>query len=671
MNQTEQNNLATEIPDRIRRANLWVMIVIAIMTFLGQLAMTRLQAPFPENNVRMQAAASQAVRAQTISHVARALANAAAPSDLYTFRTDLAMELRQFVDTHRALAYGDRGRGLSGGMSDQARVLFFDPEKGLDRLVRDIEKSINADLLGEEIYVQKAVADDLADTIRFQFNPRIQAAIDQFAADARFGVQISVAARIAIIGLTVLVMLILGQVVHRPMIDRIRTGLIGDDTAQGKLYQQHDGLTGLPNRTYLRGFLTDLCKVTRDHKLRHAVVHVDLKDCATVKDKSGLDTADELLGMAARRIESVCRSGDFIARVGGDEFVIVAAALDDDGALNDLIDSLQTKLNMPFHINNTGHVTGCNIGIAFMDQNDRVIDVVLSHAEAALREARESDQFDIQFFMPNMQSIVDSREHLRSELDTAIKDGQLRAHYQPILAQDTGHLIGLEALVRWHHPTRGMLTPVHFIEVAQAFDMMTDLTRVILGQSLSALRHWDDVGVEVPFVAINLDSNLLRDDTLIQDVKWTVDSHDLGPERVAFEITEKAFEVEDSKLVATQIRMLAEYGFQVLIDDFGTGHLDASQLRRLAVSTVKIDRAFVTNINSDPEQQAIASAMIQHAHTSKLAAIAEGVETQAERVMLQRLGCDGFQGFLVAEPLSFEVATRWLENYIFSIRESA
>ena len=548
--------------------------------------------------------------------------------------------------------------------------MFFDPEKGIDKLVRDIEKSINADLLGEEIYVQRAVAEDLGDTIRFEFNPRIAAVIEQFAADARFGVQISVAARIALISILILTMLMVGQVIYRPLSAKVRNHLVGDGTTNGKLYQQHDALTGLPNRTYLRGFLNELCKVTRDHKLRNAVLHIDLKTWSDVKETSGLVVADEILGMAARRIESICRSGDFIARVGGDEFVIVAAALDDDVALNDLTDSLHTKLNMPFHVDNVGFVTGCNIGIAFMDQNDRVVDVVLSHAEAALREARLSDQFDTQFYMPNMQSIVDSREHLRTELETAIKENQLHAHFQPILNHETGHLLGLEALVRWHHPTKGLLTPVHFIEIAHAFDMMTDLTRLIMGESLSALRHWDDVGIDVPFVAINLDGALLTDDTLIQDVKWTVDSHDLAPQRIAFEVTERAFESEEGKQVSTQIRMLAEYGFQVLIDDFGTGHLDASQLRRLAISTVKIDRAFVTNINSDPEQQAIASAMIQHAHNSKLIAIAEGVETQAERAMLQRLGCDGFQGFLVAEPLSFEVATRWLENYIFSIQNN-
>ena len=670
MIQEDHKQLAAQIRDWITRANFKAMATIAIVAVLGQLAMTQLLSPFPENNARMRAAAAQAVRAQNIAFTTHRLASARAPGALYTLRTDLAIELRNLVDTHRALAYGDRDMGLSGGMSTQARALFFHPDRGLDKIVRDLEKTVNTEFLGEEIYVSSALAEDLADDIRFQFNPAISGIIEQFAADARIGVQIAVAARISIISLTILAMLLLGQTIYRPLIARIRKKLLGDDLPTGKMYQQHDTLTGLPNRTYLRGFLTDLCKVTRDHKLRNAVLHLDLKAFASVKDSAGLDVADEFLCMAARRIESVCRSGDFIARVGGDEFVIVAAALEDDAALNDLIDSLRTKLSMPFHINNTGYTSGCNIGIAFMDQNDRVVDVVLSHAEAALREARASDQFDTQFYLPNMQSIVDSREHLRAELEQAIKENQLHAHFQPILAFDTGQLLGLEALIRWHHPTRGILTPVHFMEVAAAFGMMTDLTRLMLGESLSALRNWDDMGIDVPFVAINLDSSLLNDDTLIQDVKWTVDSHELGPQRVAFEITETAFEVEDGKHIATQIRMLAEHGFQVLIDDFGTGHLDASQLRRLAISTVKIDRAFVTNINSDPEQQAIAAAMIQHAQSSRLMAIAEGVETHAERQMLQRLGCDGFQGFLAAEPLSYEVASRWLENYIYSVQES-
>lgn len=670
MTDKDDISLAADLQTWLQRANLVAFGTIAAVAIFGQMVLAQLQSPFPENNARMRVAASQAVRAQSISHVAQALAAARAPSDLYTLRTDLTLELRRFVDAHRGLAYGDADMGLSGGMSDQARLLFFDPEKGLDKLVRDIEKSVTLDLLGEEIYVQKQTVETLSKTIRFQFNPGVEALIEQFAADARFGTQVSVAARIAIISVLLLAMLTVGQLLYRPLYGRIRDRLLGKDTAAGKLYQQHDSLTGLPNRTYLRGFLSELCKVTRDHKLRNAVLHVDLKDWAGVKDDAGMDVADEMLCMAARRIESVCRSGDFIARVGGDEFVIVAAALEDDVALNDLIDSLRTKLVMPFHIENTDYKSGCNIGIAFMDQNDRSADVVLSHAEAALREARSSDQFDTQFYMPNMQSIVDSRLHLRDELETAMKEGQLHAHFQPILSHETGHLVGLEALVRWHHPTKGLLTPIHFMEVAQAYEMMTDLTRVIMAESLNALKSWDELGIDVPFVAVNLDGTLLRDDSLIKDVKWTVDSHDLNAQRIAFEIPERAFEVEDSKDIATQIRLLAEYGFQVMIDDFGTGHLDASQLRRLAISTVKIDRAFVTNVNSDPEQQAIASAMIQHAHKSNLVAIAEGVENHSERLMLQRLGCDAFQGFHVAEPLSFDVMTRWLENYINSVNDN-
>ncbi len=669
MEKPDPQYLATTIQKWLSSANLKALIIVAMVALVGQLVMTKIQAPFPENNARMKAAAMQATRAQMIAHTAEDLTKARAPGDLYTLRTDLGIALRNFIHLHRGLAYGEASMGLSGNMSPQAHALFFDPQKGLDRLVRDIEKTVNSDLLGEDIYVDQSISADLSNKIRTQYNPAMLALIDQFAADARFGVQVSVAARIATIGVLILTMLLLGQVIYRPLTSKIREKLVGDPTTNTAMYQQHDGLTGLPNRTYLRGFLTELCKVTRDHKLRNAVIHVDLKNFSEVKDKAGLAVSDELLCMAARRIESICRSGDFISRSGGEEFVIVAAALDDDAALNDLIDSLRTKLNMPFHIEQTGYVAGCNIGIAFMDQNDRVADVVLSHAEAALREAKASDDFDMQFYLPNMQSFVDSREHLRDELEVALKDGQIHAHFQPILSHETGRLLGLEALARWHHPVKGILTPIHFVEIAQAFGMINDLTRVMLGESLNALRNWDDVGIDIPYVAINLDSAILSDDQLIQDVKWTVDSHDISPERVAFEVPERAFEMEDGKLVATQIRLLAEHGFQILIDDFGTGHLDASQLRRLAISTVKIDRAFVTNINSDPEQQAIASAMIQHAHNSKLMAIAEGVETQSERVMLQRLGCDGFQGFLIAEPLSYDVATRWLENYIYSLRD--
>lgn len=663
MARIDYRGIATAMQTQFRRANAVALTVVATIAVIGQLVMTQLTAPFPESNARMRVAAQQAVTAQTIGNLAQRLAEARSPSDLYSLRANMAEQLRRFSIGHRALAFGDGDLGINRRMSAVAHQAFFGGENSVDRWARDMEDRVRSDLIGDRLFVTPEVAADIAKDIRQGLNPALMAMISQYAEDAQTSARGASAGRVGVVLTLIAGLIAVGQLVHRPTLTATVRALYGEGESLNAVQHQHDGLTGLPNRTFLRAFVTDLCQMSREHNLRSAVLHLDLKGYSDIKSDAGMPMAERILCMAARRIESVCRSGDFVARVGGDEFVIIAVALDDDTALNDLTDALRTKLAMDFHIDGRVLTLGCNIGICYMDANVRVADSVLNHAEIAMDTARGSNEFDVQFYQPNMKRVLDARKELYEELAAALNDGQIHAHFQPVVALDTGALIGMEALLRWHHPARGVLTPVHFIDVAETFGLMPDLTRQMLANCLNALAVWDASRFDVPFVAINLGAELLTDDTFLHEIKWAADSHDIAPDRIAFEIAEQAFEEADPQAVSENIRMMSEYGFHMLIDDFGTGHLDASQLKRLAVGTVKIDRAFVTNIDSDAEQQSAAAAMIQHARATKLAVIAEGVETPAERAMLLRLGCHGFQGFLLAEPMSVDTATSWLDAH--------
>lgn len=651
-----------EIRQWFRRAGLISLITVATLVFLGQIGISQLMSPFNNGTLRMQAASGQAIRAQNISQLAGRLAEEKRTGRIYTLRSEIAAELDEFIEVHRGLASFDASLGFSGGASNGVNQVLFNSSNGLDRFAREVVDDVQSEFLGDTLKVSPEAAEALRDKIQYQLNPQINRLIDQYAIESRAGLRGVQAAQLLLLGIVVLGLLIVGRLFYRQIESDVIAALnVGNSSDDGRV-ESFDPVTGFPNRPYLRNFVGELCELSREYDMRSAVLNLELGDLHALKQKVGGEEINKILKMVARRFESVCRNGDLIARVGEYEFVIVLPALDNNNTLNDTTEALLTKLSMPFELGSEKFSVSAKVGITFMDANDRVPDTVLNQASVALSVAQESNEFDIQFFSGGMAKQANQREKEFHELEDALKAEQIKVHYQPMIDAQTGQLVGFEALVRWHHESRGVLTPIHFIETAINRELINDVTRAVLGGVLQDLNAWDEQLYDVPCVAINLSSDQLKDEAFSEELAWIVDSYGYHPSRIAIEIAEKTFDTTDHVAVSKQIVHLRAKGFQVYLDDFGTSNVNVLKLADVSFDKVKIDRAFVSNINSDTNQQTLARQMIHAAKSKKTVVVAEGVETPAERLTLQRLGVDAVQGFLISEPMSTDLATRWLEG---------
>lgn len=641
------------------KAGLISVIAMAVVIFVGQFGISRMIAPVLPLTAKMQAASEQAVRAQNISIHASNLAQAKRPGMLYTYRTQLVAELNEFVAVHRGLLYGDASRGLSSSASATVHELLFNPTDGLDRFARDFEDRVKRDFLSDSLTVEDELADGLRDVIQLQLSPRIRDLTARLSQEARITVSRIYAAQIFLITTAILLMLVLGRFIYRPLARRVAEAVSSGSQQQ---ILRFDDVTGLATRTHLLSFMGDLCKFGQQHDFRSAVLDIEVSGIDAVR--AALETSDvnEMMSMIARRIESVCRSGDFIARVGDNEFIVVLTSFEDDTALNDVTNALRTKLSLPFVLETQSFSLKTKIGIKVTDRKDRVPAAILNQAATALKISKASDNYDIQFFSGSLAPKANQREKEFQQIEKGLKSGEFLAHFHPIVDTLSGNTLGLEALVRWNHPRRGVLSPIHFMETVRNRNLSNDVSRAVLGDALKALREWQTDAIEVPYISINLDVDQMEDRTFVDELKWIADSYDQSPTSIALEFSEGAFHPSGDTDILDNIKRLADYGFRIILDDFGMLGLDLQTIKDVQLEHVKIDRAFVTNLDSEAVQQNTTLELIKQAKQIGIPVVAEGVETPAERAVLQRMKADAIQGYLICEPVSAIDITDWLRT---------
>ena len=644
------------------KAGLISLLAMSLISAIGQIGVNSLVAPLIPQTAKIHAASEQAIRAQTISILATDLGSAKRPGLLYTHRTQLAAELNEFEAVHRGLMFGDKNRGLSASMSPNVHELMTDPINGLDRFARDFVDQVRRDFLSDALSVDDGLADGLSEVIQIQLSPRLRALTAQLALETSNSVRKVQATLISLFSVAVLVMLILGRLVLRPLALKVSKIIIADvDAKKGNLVR-YDEVTGLASKSQLLTFMTDLCEQTQSHDLRSAILDIEIQGIDDVRSAIDEKDADDLIATIARRIESVCRSGDFISRVGENEFVVVLTSIDDDMALNNMTNALRTKLSIPLIIDAQSFKFNSKIGIKIATSKDRVPAAMLNQAATALKAAKASDSYDIQFFSNRSEPKAKQRESDLEQVKKGLKDGQFAAHLQPIIDMETDATLGLEAFARWHHPKRGILQPIHFMEVIENRGLANDLTRIILGNALNAHKDWQAKSIAVPYISINLDVTQLGDRTFVDELKWILDSHDLDPSRIAFEFSESAFLPGSPREAKENLRRLAAHGFRLILDDFGTHGLRLNAIDDIPLEHAKLDRAFVANLDSETEQQRTARILVEHAQKTQVKVVAAGVETPAERSILKHMKADAIQGYLICEPADAEQITQWLEQ---------
>ena len=414
-----------------------------------------------------------------------------------------------------------------------------------------------------------------------------------------------------------------------------------------------DALTGLPNRTLLHDRLAHAIALARRESAEVAVMILDLDHFKDVNDTLGHHKGDQLLCAVARRLSRVVRDSDTLARLGGDEFALVQ---DQGGAPADavtLASRILDALSAPFDLDGLEVHAPASIGIALFPGNGSDPAELLKNADLALYRAKNEGRFRFRLFEPAMDAEVQARKLLELELRRAIEREELVLEYQPQLDLTSGRFVAVEALVRWQHPTRGLVLPGEFIPVAEASGLIRALGEWVLHQACRQGEAWNRKGCSLT-VAVNLSPAQLKHNHIGPTVGQALTQTGIDPGRLEFEITEgvlieKLEQGQDSCLLD-----LTRQGVRLAIDDFGIGYSSLSYLKQLPVAKIKIDRSFVRDIDTKADADALVRAMIVLGHNLGKRVVAEGVETERQLALLRQFGCDGAQGFLLARPQSAE-----------------
>jgi diguanylate cyclase (GGDEF)-like protein len=427
-----------------------------------------------------------------------------------------------------------------------------------------------------------------------------------------------------------------------------------------------DGRTGLPMRESFLAALTQTLDMAAAKGRTTACLVVELDEFPDIAARWGGEAGDRILARTAERLLTSVRRGDSVACIGEGRFAIGllpvhSAKLD---IVMSLVDRMQAALSEPIAVAGAAAHPTVSIGFATPAQTDNGdARCLLDAALTALFEARHNGPGGVRGYSDQIRTRSQLRHGLAEEVEEALASGAIRPWFQPQISADTGAITGVEALARWHHAEAGVLTPPDFLPAISDAGCMGRLGEAILAQSLRALRAWDAVGCVVPSVSVNFSAEELHDPTLADRIKWEVDSQDLRPGRLTVEILETVAAQSEDDVVLRNIEQLGAHGFNLDLDDFGTGQSSIANIRRFRVNRIKIDRSFVTRLDQDSTQRAVVAGILALAERLNVSTVAEGVETAGEQSVLAQLGCDHLQGYLIARPMPFEETVPWMRNH--------
>ncbi len=420
-----------------------------------------------------------------------------------------------------------------------------------------------------------------------------------------------------------------------------------------------DALTGLPNRLHFEEQLdATLARVGRDTAASMAVCFIDLDGFKAVNESFGHAAGDEVLREVGRRLSAQAGERDSVARIGGDEFLMLLAEPGSHEHAAVLVQQALHALMAPYPLPGGSEVRlSCSIGIAVYPEHGPTSRLI-THADAAMFAVKRTGGSTYAFFDPRMELDASDQLELQTDLRQAIERGELALYYQPKIDARSRECTGVEALVRWQHPTRGAVGAAELIAVAERFGLIGSIGQWVIDEACRQMRAWDDEGLRLR-VAVNLSAQQLRQDDLVQRVRRSFELHRVDATLFTFEITESVA-MEDTQATMRAFAQLARAGVALAIDDFGTGHSSLAYLRTLPARQLKIDRSFIADLGVSGDAMAVVDAVIRLAHALGLRVVAEGVETERQCEILATLGCDEFQGYLFARPMDAARLVQWV-----------
>jgi len=412
-----------------------------------------------------------------------------------------------------------------------------------------------------------------------------------------------------------------------------------------------DQVTALPNRVLFKDRLTQALVRARRARTRVAVMFIDLDRFKAVNDTLGHEIGDEVLRQVGRRLADCMRDSDTVARLGGDEFTAILPNPGPEKAITRVASRILDALRQPFDAGNGQQAfIGGSIGIAVFPDDGLDPDLLLKNADQAMYRAKETGRNTYQFFTPDMNAAMEARLRLETDLRKGLRDGEFAVHFQPMVDAASRRIKGAEALVRWAHPSRGLVPPGAFLPVAEEIGLMGDLGALVLRTACDHCHRWRESGHPDMTISVNISGRQIGAPDFLEIVDGALVDSGLPPEALELEVSETLL-LADLPVIEAHLRQVADRGVRLTIDDFGTGHSSLQHLRRFPFSTLKVDRTFVRDVLDNREDAILVEAVIAMARKLGLAVVAEGVESEDQIDYLLTQYCDMFQGFLFGRPL--------------------
>jgi len=423
---------------------------------------------------------------------------------------------------------------------------------------------------------------------------------------------------------------------------------------------QHDTLTNLPNRTLMQDRLTQAIATASRKDSRIAVLFLDLDGFKNINDSLSHATGDRLLQLVAKRLLAAVRTSDTVCRLGGDEFVILLSEVAHAGDAGVKAGKILSALSAPFEIEQvTLRVTG-SIGVSTYPEDGQSAELLIRNADLAMYQAKEKGRSNYQFFEKGMNVRAVERQSIEGDLRCALERDEFVMYYQPKIDLKTGEITGVEALVRWQHPERGLVGPLQFISIAEDCGLMLPIGKWVLRESCRQAKAWQDAGLPPIDMAVNVSSVEFRNDEFLESVSTILTETRLEPRYLELELTESVL-MQHAEFSVPLLQKLKAMGLRLAIDDFGTGYSSLSYLRQFPIDTLKVDQSFIHEINADTDEATIISAVINMGCRMKHRVIAEGVETAEQLAFLRAHGCDEGQGYYFARPMPAMETAKLLE----------
>jgi diguanylate cyclase (GGDEF)-like protein len=411
----------------------------------------------------------------------------------------------------------------------------------------------------------------------------------------------------------------------------------------------HDALTGLPNRRYLDAVLADCANGPETGNRRIALLHINLDRFKQINDTLGHAAGDAVLVHVARVLQNTACPEDFIARIGGDEFIVLSRMRHlDPVQMAALANRIIAQIRQPIPYGNHLCRTGASVGIAMEPAQGMDPKLLLVNSDIALYRAKDKGKNRCEFFSEELQQRVVLTKRLADDILRGIEQNEFIAYFQPKVDAKTRQIVGMEALVRWQHPLHGVLGPGAFLQVAEELNAVIVIDRLVFDQALTHFNLWFEQGLGIPAVSVNVSMRRLNDHELLDSLRGVP----IQPGTVSFELLESIFLDDTDEVVSVNIERLKGLGIDIEIDDFGTGHASIAGLLRLKPKRLKIDRQFVSPIVESAEKRRLVSSIIDMAKALDIEVVAEGVETLEQAQVLEDLGCDTLQGYVFARPMS-------------------